>query len=145
MSCCYKSEKPSFDCCLQTHPIDLKRAPHVEGQQWQCNGQYTCLEDTEDACSGKPDGDYQLCSDCGQYASCVNGQSYSGSPRQCPNGWRWMITSSRQGYCSSSSSTCNNCPDVSRTHSPPPHSHFIYRTYTANVWDSLAHTQFSGT
>jgi len=100
----------------------LKRCEYTSNTCIQCNGNtpppidtqpcssgYRCLLDTANACQGKPDGDYQSCAECSKYISCVNGQRCSGVARPCPTGWRWVVTSQSQGYCHSTSHTCNNC------------------------------------
>lgn len=81
-----------------------------------------CLSAGSGACKGLPDGDYQSCSDCTSYHSCVGGYLYAN--RLCPDtntgGLRgkliWQQTTSRnKGICVYSSSSCTECVQQRRS------------------------------
>ena len=77
--------------------------------------QRRCLPETDHTCRGQLDGDYQSCESCHRYISCRNEETWPSRP--CPEDqsgkWSWVISSRTQGYCHSTSETCNNCPLVS--------------------------------
>jgi len=81
--------------------VDVDQRYHHE----TCSTGPNCLQGQHHyRCSILGDGDYQDCSSCTLYHTCVNGNIYA--YRRCPTGLVWEQTSVNAGICQQSSTTC---------------------------------------